>query len=51
MSHSKGLTKKKKKKIMHNFKLRTSPTYLFTYVNKCLIWPTHDLGRPMHLLT
>jgi hypothetical protein len=50
MNHSKRLNQNKKK-IMHNFKLPTSPTYLFTYLNRWLIWPIHDLGRPMHLFT
>jgi hypothetical protein len=30
MNQSKGLTQNKKKQIMHNFKLPTSPTYLST---------------------
>ncbi len=49
MSHLKGLTQNKKKNYAQ-FELPTSPTYLFTQLSKCLVWPTH-LGWPMYLPT
>jgi hypothetical protein len=49
MSQSKGLTQNKKK-TMHEIKLSTSTTYLFTNLCSYIVWPTH-LGQPIYLRT